>query len=161
MTFDQKANTLVREYFEFLKTEEYKIPKTVHYHINYDVRQAIAGVEIDMRDRLQKLQAKNGVIPKLKIQDSDIIHYALRNFLNQEHNIEDLVEDFIAVNTHRSNIKTMPSYSRMAKDVHERVLITVECIQTRFIARGINSRKISLKSFVEYVLTKFIHQYYV
>jgi hypothetical protein len=161
ISFDQKADNLVREFFEFTQSADFKQPKKSIFNVNYDIRESLEGVEVDMRDRLRILQVEMNRSPTLKIFVQDIINFVLFKFFASEHDINLVMEEYFATRHVRKKVKNQPTTSNLTAENRNLVNELCSQIKSHLFKQKLNPNDICLRYFVDFLLTKFIKEYYI
>ncbi len=160
-TFDLKADQLVVEFFDYTQSSEFKQLRKAIFNVNYDVKGLLETVELDIRDRLRILQSEMGRSQTLKISMQDLINFILYRFFKSEIVLDNLISEYLNSRQQRKKVKNQPTTSNLTAENRDLVNELCAQIKVKLHQRNINHREICLRFFVDYLLTKFIKEYYI
>ena len=151
--YENELNELALDFIKFSKTSKYTHPYNRPIHINYDVRLALEKIEIELRERIKKIDGKK----TLGIPMQNIIGYLLDRFLKEAEDVDIIIiaKEYITFQRNRSDVKFEMCSSKLTPD-HKNQIINYY----HMLADQVKPKKrLNTRRFLDYILVGYLEDF--
>jgi hypothetical protein len=151
--YESELDELVLDFIKFSKSKKYAHQYNCSIHINYDVRQALEKIEVELRERIKAIEGKK--IIRIPVQL--IIGYLLDCFLkdSEEFDISAIVKEYSTKRRIRSEVKVEICSSKLSLGLKKEL----DKIYFNVSDQIKPKKKINIRYFIDYILVGYLEEF--
>ncbi len=151
--YESELDELVLDFNKFSNSKKYLHQYNCSIHINYDVRQALEKIEVELRERVKSIEGKK--IIRIPIQL--LIGYLIDRFLAdvEENDLTTIVKEYYIFRRNRSEIIIEMCSSKLSlglkTELDKIYLLVSDQVKPK--------NRINLRFFIDYILVGYLEDF--